>query len=456
MKIRIRIILFVVLSGLLASSLLAVWLIYEMAEQPFRILNTSLRREATRVVRALGGAGAPSPGSADMWLEVTDAEGRVLYAFHGSDFDGVEIDRRDGNSHWSIASVIAAAVFQWPFSGERGYWMKTFDVQHENKIFRVRAACSSEKLDEEIREIFWVVVSSLVFMSLALTAAGQIIAEKILRPIREIRALAQNISDKNLEDRVPIGKEQDELSELSETLNQMLDRLQFSFIKQKELLFETSHELKTPLTTIRLAVEELFADKENALGDAWEKLSRLEGQVLRMERLVKGLLSLSSLEALHDIDMKPTSLRALLLPLADEYRFLAENRNIRMDVDVPEELAIRADGEKMRRAFSNVLDNAVKYNLESGGLIQVRARALQKDVTVVVSNTGEPVPREERQKIFEQFYRVEKSRSLMYGGSGLGLTIVRKMVELHGGKVRFESVSDGSQNLNHLIMTFPI
>jgi signal transduction histidine kinase len=315
-----------------------------------------------------------------------------------------------------------------------------------------------EKLDEEIREIFWTAVSGFIFAALILTAMGYAVARKILRPIEKMRELAQNISDKNLAQRVPAGKERDELSDFADTLNLMLDRLQLSFTKQKEFLFDTSHELKTPLSTMRLAVEDLCGSAEiiRMPEDKRQNLFRLENQILRMERLVKNLLDLSSFEALHSVKFNSISVAGLLQPLIDEYRFLAEANGIQMEADLPCGLTFQGDAEKMRRAFSNVLDNAVKYNSDAGdSLIRIKATGSRDAVTVVISNTGDAVPKDEFAKIFDQFYRVDKSRSLLKGGSGLGLAIVKKIAELHGGEVKFESVLDGQRNMNHLTMSFP-
>jgi signal transduction histidine kinase len=271
-------------------------------------------------------------------------------------------------------------------------------------------------------------------------------------------ALARNISDKNLTERVPVGNERDEHAELSLTLNRMLDRLQFSFARQKEFLFDTSHELKTPLTTIRMAVEEMNADYGPLLPEeAREGMARMESQVIRMERLVKDLLSLSALEALRNVKRNPVRIDALLSSLIDEYRFLADAENIRVETEIQEGLALLGDEEKLRRALSNAMDNAIKYNEEQAGrrLITVRAYESSEVLTIIVSNTGTAMSSEESRKIFDQFYRAPKSKSPRRGGSGLGLTIVKKTVELHQGEARFESAATGSRNMNSLILSFP-
>ena len=172
---------------------------------------------------------------------------------------------------------------------------------------------------------------------------------------------------KNLDQRIPRGEGHDEFSELAETINRMLDRLQYSFVNQKNFLFDTSHELKTPLTTIRLAVDELCAyDGKNFSLLARDNLLRLKNQVLRMERLVKDLLNLSSLETMAYIDLKPVQITEILSSLEEEYKLIADAHKIKIDTSLPEKLIVPGDREKLYRAFSNILDNAIKYNIDGG------------------------------------------------------------------------------------------
>ena len=109
-----------------------------------------------------------------------------------------------------------------------------------------------------------------------------------------------------------------------------------------------------------------------------------------------------------------------------------------MEVRLPKELIVKGSAEKLYRAFSNILDNAVKYNVD-GGRVEVIGDQSGAGLTIKTTNTGPGVAEAEIHKVFDQFYRVEESRSLRYGGSGLGLAIVKKIVTLHGGKVNFES-----------------
>ncbi len=157
-----------------------------------------------------------------------------------------------------------------------------------------------------------------------------------------------------------------------------------------------------------------------------------------MERLVKDLLNLSSLETITGIDPKPVNITELMSSLAADYRLLGKAQNVQMGIHLPSELIIQGDADKLTRAFSNILDNAIKYNMD-GGWIEVVGDQSDIDLTITVTNTRPGVAEAEIDKVFEQFCRVEQSRSLQHGGSGLGLAIVKRIVELHNGKIKFES-----------------
>jgi signal transduction histidine kinase len=190
---------------------------------------------------------------------------------------------------------------------------------------------------------------------------------------------------------------------------------------------------------MRLAIDEICtADTEKLPVFVKENLSRLNNHILRMERLVKDLLSLSSLETITGLDRKPVHITELLSSLIADYRFLAEARNIQLDIHLPQQFIIQGDMGKLTRAFSNILDNAIKYNVD-GGRIEVTGEQSDVDVTITISNTGPGVADAEIDKVFDQFYRVERSRSLQHGGSGLGLAIVKKVIEIHNGKVTLKS-----------------
>jgi signal transduction histidine kinase len=188
---------------------------------------------------------------------------------------------------------------------------------------------------------------------------------------------------------------------------------------------------------MRLAIDEICSTGgESSLVP--DNLLRLKSQVLRVEKLVKDLLNLSALEVMGGIDSRPVDITGLLSGLLAEYKFMADALHIKMDVRLPPGLVVMGDPEKLSRAFSNIIDNALKYN-QDGGRIEAIAEQSEAGLVITIENTGAGIAENELPRVFDQFYRIEKSRSSHFGGSGLGLTIVKRIVELHGGEIKMES-----------------
>ncbi|MBN2327631.1 MAG: HAMP domain-containing histidine kinase [Candidatus Omnitrophica bacterium] len=452
MTVKTRITLYIVGTGLVASLLFSVVVFLELIEQPFRLLDDILKEEAHRITRMiLEGQSESKMGVIDSsfygmdayWIEIYDQDAnKTLY--QSSLAKSVKLPKVTPGSRSIASSVLPPGQTNPDLRGARKktFRIRTFLIQINAKAYIVQIARPMDKLEEEIWELILGIVSGLIFSSMALIAISRFITGKILQPIGEMKELAQEISEKNLELRIPVEEGRDEFSKLAATINKMLDRLQHSFTKQKSFLFDTSHELKTPLTTMRLAIDEISAYDWNDLPSfVKDNLLRINNRVLRMERLVKDLLNLSSLEMMIGAEPKPVNINELLLSLVEEYEFLSDAHNIKIDIRFNKQCIVLGDAEKLYRAFSNILDNAIKYNVE-GGRIDLTCDESSAWFTVTVSNTGSIIPEDEIPKLFDQFYRVEKSRSIQHGGSGLGLAIVKKIIELHDGKVKFESLPE--------------
>jgi len=449
MTVKTKITLFIVGAGLVSSLLFSVVVFYELLEQPFKLLDTVLKEEAYRtasmILKRQSTSEAASPETVDnvmlaYWIEIYEqGTNKILYQ---SDLaKRVKLPPVKPHSRTIARAVISRGQIKpdQDRSQKSTFRIRSVPIELDGRSFVVKIARTMEKLEDEIWELVFGIAAGLLFSTLALIVISRFMAGKILQPIGRMKDLAQDISEKNLGQRIPHGDGRDEFSDLARTINQMLDRLQCSFVRQRDFLFDTSHELKTPLTTMRLAVDDICTcNSENLPPFVRDNLLRLNNQVLRMERLVKDLLNLSSLETLTGIDPKPVQVTELLSSLAGEYKFLADAQNIKMDIRLPMRLVIQGDSEKLHRAFSNILDNAVKYNFD-GGQIELMGDQSAAELTVTITNTGPGVAEAEIPRVFDQFYRVEKSRSIQNGGSGLGLAIVKRIVELHNGKINFES-----------------
>jgi len=453
MTVKTRITFLIVGVGIVSSLLFSVVIFLELIEQPFDLLDTVLKEEAYRttlmIAKGEGKSDSELPDSSSeawnsYWIEIYEQSTNKIL-FRSGLAKSVKLPSLRPGSREIVHTTLPQNQIKPAREGSRRITFRTraFSIDLNGRSFMVQIARPMEKLNEEIWDLVVGVFAGLIFSTIALIAMSRYVAGKILQPIGRMKNLAQDISEKNLDRRLPDGKGRDEFSELARTINRMLDRLQYSFARQRDFLFDTSHELKTPISTIRLAVDEICTlNKEDLPSFVGDNLHRLNNQVLRMERLIKDLLKLSSLETLNSIEPKPVDICRLLSSLAAEYQFLADPRNIKIDISLSNQLVIHGDGEKLTRAFSNILDNAVKYNVD-GGRIEMTGCQSADELIIVVTNTGPGVAEVEIPKLFNQFYRAEKSRSLQHGGSGLGLTIVKRIVELHGGKVKIESRLEG-------------
>jgi signal transduction histidine kinase len=449
MTVKKRITLLVAGTGFLASLLFSVAIFLELVEQPFQIMDRELRTAAQHAVRIFdaslkkSGSGLHRPAeceSEDYWLKVYSQEsGRLLCQSKLAEAVDLPRLKPGGATIATISVVLHRAAPERDGRHETTFRVKRFAFDLKAKGYIVQIARSMDKLREEIWDLVLSIAAGLLFSSLVLIVVSYFTAGKILKPVSEMKAMTQEISDKNLDRRLPAGPGGDEFNALSRTINRMLDRLQHSFERQRALLFDTSHELKTPLTTMRLAIDDVCASGVESLPrSTMENLLRLNTQVRRMDRLVKNLLNLSALETVDTLEVDTVSLPTLFDSLLTDYRLLSEARNIHIELRLDALGDIRGDRKKLTRAFSNLLDNAVKYNID-GGEITIEGVQGKNELTIRMTNSGSGIAPDDIDKVFDKFYRAEKSRSTEHGGSGLGLAIVRRIIELHGGSIELDS-----------------
>ncbi|MFU8795299.1 MAG: ATP-binding protein [Dethiobacteria bacterium] len=210
--------------------------------------------------------------------------------------------------------------------------------------------------------------------------------------------------------------------------------------RQEEFVADVSHELRTPLATVKSYVETLLDGAAEEPDTRNRFLKVLSRETDRMVSMVKDLLVLSQMDASQVYwQNSEVNLRDLALEAADQLRQKLGVRYPRVEVNIPQKLRVYVDRDKVIRVFSNLLNNAVRYT-ESDGEITVNAVKEDDFVKVYISDTGHGIPADELPRVFERFYRVEKTRSRDYGGTGLGLSIARKVVEGHGGSISIDSV----------------
>ncbi len=261
----------------------------------------------------------------------------------------------------------------------------------------------------------------------------------ITRPLHELTAAAHDIAAGDLGRRIPISS-RDEVGRLAQAFNEMAHQLQEMINRQHMFIANASHELRGPLTSIKLRTEALLEDKDMPPDRRERFLAEVDREVDRLQRMAERLLDLSRLHMRPDA--RPRQVTSVAQVLGDNLDIIApraSRRHITLKADISPHLPpVYADPDDLSELFLNLLDNAVKYT-PPGGTVGVRARAENGHVVVEVSDTGEGIPPEDLAHIFEPFYRADKARSRRVGGSGLGLAIARAIVEAHGGTIEVRS-----------------
>ena len=262
---------------------------------------------------------------------------------------------------------------------------------------------------------------------------GYLVAGRALKPVRKITEAAARITANDLHQRLPLPSARDEIRVLTNVLNGTFERLERSYLQAVRFASDASHQLKTPITVMRAAIEALLADTSVRPEQA-AVLNDLLDQTRRLSSLTEGLLLLARADA-GGIVAQPSE--ADLVPILErcieDAEVLGSNQEIRIEREVPASLRALADPQRTEQILLNMLENAVKYN-KHGGTIRVCAGERRDGVFITVANTGVPIPSERMPWIFDRFARGGRDESR--AGHGLGLSIARELATAQGGDVR--------------------
>lgn len=284
----------------------------------------------------------------------------------------------------------------------------------------------------------WVAAIVVAVLSLMATA---VVARWVLRPVEALESAARRMTDGNLSARVEvIGR--DELADLGRAFNRLASRLEAQDGLRRKLVADVAHELRTPLTAIRCQVEAL---EDGLVEPDFSTLAALQSDVTALERLVEDLQELATAESeALELRMQPVVVAATVRDAVSAVNGGRNGGGAAIRVDVPPELVVTADPDRLRQILGNLVANAAAYT-PVDGLITLEAFADGDQVLLTVTDTGCGIAGEHLPHVFERFYRVDPSRDRATGGAGVGLTIVRRLVEAHGGNIGVESeVGKGS------------
>ncbi|MDX2496210.1 MAG: ATP-binding protein [Desulfuromusa sp.] len=282
------------------------------------------------------------------------------------------------------------------------------------------------------RYLLWAALAALVLALLL----NYLMTKRVLRPLSQMTRISRELASGNFVNRVEVVSE-DEVGQLGVAFNRMADSLEQLEKLRKNMVTDVAHELRTPLTNLRGYLEGL---SDAVVPPSAETFRMLESEILRLVHLVDDLQQLTKAESaqafLQRQNLRVATLVEQLLPLF-ALRFQTKEIDLQVNIEPPE-LTLSADLDKLLQTLRNLLENALRYTPE-GGKMMIASRRTNAMVEISVSNTGDGIAAADLPFIFERFFRADRSRSREHGGAGIGLAIVKQLVEAHDGQVGAES-----------------
>ena len=359
---------------------------------------------------------------------VADERAEILYDSAG---DGTPFDRRDIR-----AALNGKTVFRSHF-GTSGF-LSSVAVPLAGRG-SPEGVLYLQELDTERAEGIWAVQRRLRVFSFAIGALALVLAAGsvilITRRLRELERSMRIAADGDYHRRHTV-RGHDEISALGHEFNSLTERLERTETMRRRFIADASHELKTPLATIRLLSDSLLQSGGKMEEDTLrEFVAGIREETLRLQHTTEKLLTLSRLDSEPPARRETVDLAQVARDAADGLRPLAEEKGLSLSLELGEGCRISGTQDGADQIIRNLLENAVKYNVPDGA-VRLRLRAEEKDVFLEVEDTGIGIPDADMPLIFDRFYRVDKARSREAGGSGLGLSIVHNAVLAMGGEIR--------------------
>jgi signal transduction histidine kinase len=369
----------------------------------------------------------------------TAAPGPLLVRTVGARQDVTFLSRPEGWRHFDLSSLEPPAEDQQTWSslrtGDIGVELEVLSVRlRDGTLFQVGMSTERRtQLLERFRRVLLINVVSILIVGLA---GGALLTSSALRPVRRLAETVRSILRTGRTDtRVPAAESGDALGELSQLVNAMLDRIDAVLAGMRGALDNVAHDLRTPMTRLRGIAETALSTEDprllrDALGECLEESDR----VIEM---LNTLMDISEAETgTMALRLEPIDLGDLVRQTVELYEEIADERGVTVRAGMDEPVTVHVDRNRMRQALANLLDNALKYT-PAGGRVEIAARREEGDVVLTMADTGVGIPPDELPHIWTRLYRGDKSRSTR--GLGLGLSLVKAIVEAHRGRVRVES-----------------
>jgi heavy metal sensor kinase len=313
------------------------------------------------------------------------------------------------------------------------------EMKADNATYRIQVAAQMDDFYDALDRFRWMVLLLSPVLVLLASLGGYWLSGKALAPVDQITRAAQTINSSNLANRLDVPRTGDELQRLSETLNNMLGRLESSFNRITQFTADASHELRTPLALMRTTTEVSLRTSQTT-ADYRTAQQEILAELEKTSSLVEKLMLLARADAgVESLLRVPINISECLGNACKDGQVLAELKQLKFDTDIQaQKLFIEGDSQALHRLFLILIDNAVKYT-PPGGSVTVALTQSNGSAVTEIRDSGVGVSAEDQPHIFDRFYRADKARSREVGGVGLGLSIARWVAEAHRGTIEVQS-----------------
>ncbi|NLJ89979.1 MAG: HAMP domain-containing histidine kinase [Clostridiales bacterium] len=278
----------------------------------------------------------------------------------------------------------------------------------------------------------------IVTLTVILAVVAFMISGSFMKPLNKLVRTINNLQEGYMDEEVSV-EGHNEIREVQKALNQMLNKIKTLESSRQEFVSNVSHELKTPLTSVKVLADSLLAQEDAPAELYREFLVDITEEIDRENKIINDLLTLVKLDkSSSDISITSVNINDLLESVLKRLRPIAKMRNIELVYESYRVVMVEVDEVKLSLALTNLIENAIKYNVEDGW-VRVSLNADHKYFYIKVADSGIGIPEEEQNSIFERFYRVDKARSRGTGGTGLGLSITKNIVLMHKGAIKVYS-----------------
>jgi heavy metal sensor kinase len=445
-SIKAKIVLFYMLVLFVILSVLGIFLYFSLSRIVYDSIDSSLLSKAKALATLVKDSGNETEFNFSDEVMWEYNSPKSLSFFQIRRVDGMILEKSEsvGNLELPFSHYADKTAFQTIHFKGKIVRMINFHVpaeeEHSKKEHGLIIQCA-EGIGDQINllKTYRIVLSlSILGILIISSSGGFLIARKALTPVKEISQAIDRISESNLSERITSKSIPEELKVLASSFNRTFDRLERSFKRQRQFVSDASHELRTPLSVI-LSQSEIMLRKERPTEEYKNGLIAILEASKFMSGIVQKLLTLARLSTdKFELKMEDTDLRKIIDESVKLLSPVAEQKGISINILTDEKYTVRGDLEALLELFVNIIDNAIKYNVLEGK-IDVAFRKEKDFLVTEIRDTGIGIPEEDLERIFDRFYRVDKSRSKEAGVSGLGLSIAQWIAHAHHGRIEVDS-----------------